>query len=183
MPSSIPHSLKRLTEPRRGGIAALRNHFRTALRGSADRRTRPESAGPAAGCRPSSPERPRRIRDTLTTTSSKMLCSCVSMGTIDIAIVPPVCPPLDGHGGAGRPLQPEVPSLRLSRSSGGAGRAQRLRAEPWVAAYRCVSLLAFRFCAASVLHPCTETAVNSVRATCRSVSVHCGQTGWSFTKW
>lgn len=145
MPSTIPHSPKRLTEPRRGGTSALRNHFRTALRGSADRRTRPESAGPAAGCRPSSPERPRRVRDTLTTTSSKMLCSCVSMGTIGTAIVPPAEPPLDGHGGAGRPLRRKFPPSGghgVPTGRGGAGAAPARRAVCGCASLRVLWLVA-----------------------------------------
>lgn len=89
----------------------------------------PRSARPAAGCRPSSPERPRHGRDTLTTTSSKMLCSCVSMGTMGIAIVPPAGPGRTGPSARWTrrrraPFPPEVPSLQRSRSSGGAGWAR-----------------------------------------------------------
>lgn len=144
----------------------------------------PRNAGPAAGCRPSSPERPRHGRDTLTTTSSKMLCSCVSMGTMGIAIVPPAGPgraapgpPLDGHGGAGRPSRRKFPPSGGHGVPAGRGGLRTVggsvsQSVLWLGAgFKDLSCIR----ASKLLFILSDQRVGAGLA-------HSGQTGWSFTK-
>lgn len=94
----------------------------------------PRGPGRAAGPPTTLARQRRRSGDRLTTTSSKMLCSCVSMGTMGIAMGPGRAPPgpLSGAGGgaqpsSSRPAGSSVPDPAPQEATARPGRSGRHR--------------------------------------------------------